>query len=545
MSLLSLSLYLIVSSHPIETMPRMPEGCVLIVGTNDMHGHLEPHRVYRDNHYAELGGLRGVSAYLSALRKWSNGRVVLLDAGDAYHGTYESNAAFGRDVIKVMNLIGYDAMALGNHEFDFGPTKRAPQDPRGHLKARLSEAEFPVLSANLAKKDRQEVNWKNLRSHMLIDIGSLKLGVIGASTIETSYTTHPRNVVGLRFGDPVEPIIELSRQLRDEGADAVILLGHMGGKCAESEDPLDITSCDSSEELPQLLNALPPGTVEVALGGHTHQVLAHYFNSVATIETGSYARNLGVVKLCKTETGSIDAEVLPPLPMCLTTFADGKCTPNGETSRVRTRFFFGEELRPQKEVLKLIGDAMKRASILSERLMGIELITPLKRVPHKDSPLGKTIASAVLEVSGADLAIQNRGGVRSDLPRGVINHRQLYTVLPFANMVSIVHLPTRDLIEMLEHMAQRRNGLLPYIAGLDVETRSGQLQILEDGRPIPSGRILKVAVNDYIAAGGENLGAFFAAKPHILIEPTSTLLFDAVADFLSVRAPLSISQDAP
>ena len=83
--------------------------------------------------------------------------------------------------------------------------------------------------------------------------------------------------------------------------------------CEDFSDPLDISSCDTSEELIQLLNRLPKGTVDVALGGHTHKVIAHYFNGVATVESGSYARNLSLVRVCKDQE-KIETEVLPPLP---------------------------------------------------------------------------------------------------------------------------------------------------------------------------------------------------------------------------------------
>ena len=76
---------------------------------------------------------------------------------------------------------------------------------------------------------------------------------------------------------------------------------------------MDISSCDTSEELIRLLNRLPRGTVDVAIGGHTHKIIAHYFNNVATVESGSYTRNLSLVRVCK-ENGKIDTEVLPPLP---------------------------------------------------------------------------------------------------------------------------------------------------------------------------------------------------------------------------------------
>ena len=108
--------------------------------------------------------------------------------------------------------------------------------------------------------------------------------MIGVSTVETSYTTHPRNVVGLKFPDPLSQIIKKSTELRSNGADVIVMTGHLGAMCKDFSDPLDISSCDTSEELIQLLNRLPKGTVDVALGGHTHKVIAHYFNGVATVE---------------------------------------------------------------------------------------------------------------------------------------------------------------------------------------------------------------------------------------------------------------------
>ena len=112
-------------------------------------------------------------------------------------------------------------------------------------------------------------------------------------------------------------------------------------------------------------------------------------------------------------------------------------------------------------------------------------------------------------------------------------------------MISILHLPARDLSEMINHMSERRNGLLPYIAGGEFKKNSGLWQQMKDGVPVPGDTLLKVAVNDYIAAGGENLGAFFKSRPEIVIKPTTVLLFDAVARFLSARAPLSAPIDAP
>ena len=532
------------SSHPIETMEPLAENCILVAGTNDIHGHLEPHRIYRGETAVEMGGLGAMSAYIASLKRWANGRLALFDGGDAYHGTYESNAAHGRDVIKLMNLMGYHGMALGNHEFDFGASVDAPDDPRGHLKERLSEADFPILSSNIAKLDQSAVQWDNLNAHTTVQIGSMKIGVIGVSTVETVYTTHPRNVVGLQFDDPRERLIRTSESLRRDGADLIVMASHVGGKCSDLSNPKDISSCDTDEELYQLLNGIPKGTIDIAIGGHTHQVLAHYFNDVATIESGSYARNISLVKACKTPE-RVETTVLPPLPLCLTTFSDGTCSPNGTESAVRTRYFFGEPLTTPSEVQEVISDALLRASKLSKRQMGINLITPLERLPHHDSPLGKTIAAAILRSSDADIAIQNRGGVRSDLPRGSINHRQLYTVLPFANRITMLEMPASDLMTMLEHMAKRRSDLLPYLAGLEVIRVDGLLQIRDGDEIIAPDRVLTVAVNDYIAAGGENLGEFFQQRPFIKQRETAVLLFDSVAGYLRDLSPDSLTQLEP
>ena len=172
--------------------------------------------------------------------------------------------------------------------------------------------------------------------------------------------------------------------------------------------------------------------------------------------------------------------------------------------------------------------------------MGIHLITPLTRLPHRDSPLGVTIAEAILSSSGAELAIQNRGGVRSDLPRGLINHRQLYSVLPFANRITLMKISVSDLRTMLEHMAKRRTNLLPYLAGYKVSRRDGRLEFFDGAQAMNDDRILTVAVNDYLAAGGENLGEFFSARPNIEKTETDILLLNAVAEYLRGLSPSSL-----
>ncbi|MBT8092110.1 MAG: bifunctional metallophosphatase/5'-nucleotidase, partial [Gammaproteobacteria bacterium] len=172
---------------------------ISIVGTNDVHGELLP--------YADRGGLVGMSGYVEALRQRraaENGAVLLIDAGDMWQGTLESNIGEGADVVEAYNIMGYTAAALGNHEFDFGPVGPAatPQqpgdDPRGALKQRIAEANFPVLAANLIDEARgKPVDWDNVQPSFMLDVQGVRIGIIGVMTRDALQTTIAANTPGL------------------------------------------------------------------------------------------------------------------------------------------------------------------------------------------------------------------------------------------------------------------------------------------------------------------------------------------------------------
>src|SRR5690349_12820187 len=156
---------------------------ITIIGTNDLHGALE-----------RLPLFAGFVANVRAAREADGGAVVLLDAGDLFQGTLESNLAEGADVVRAYNQIGYTAVAVGNHEFDFGPegpaavAKSVEDDPRGALKQRLAEAKFPFLVSNIDdEKTGARIKWKNMPPSILIEAAGTMVGIIGASTESTPY----------------------------------------------------------------------------------------------------------------------------------------------------------------------------------------------------------------------------------------------------------------------------------------------------------------------------------------------------------------------
>jgi len=187
--------------------PRRPAGpppashqsiTLSIIGTNDLHGGVLP----RDGR----GGLALLGGYLRnlrAARARDGGAVLLIDAGDMFQGTLESNLNEGAAVVAAYNALGYAAAAVGNHEFDFGPVgpvatpRTEADDPRGALKARASEARFPFLAANLLETATgRPVGWPNVRPTAIVQTAGVTVGIIGVMTREALTATTAANVRG-------------------------------------------------------------------------------------------------------------------------------------------------------------------------------------------------------------------------------------------------------------------------------------------------------------------------------------------------------------
>ncbi|HXH38247.1 MAG TPA: metallophosphatase, partial [Thermoanaerobaculia bacterium] len=210
---------------------------VFVVGTTDLHGSYDSHHDSRTA--PAFGGLPLIAGYLEVLRA-NHGRVIVVDSGDLFQGTLESNVFEGEPVVKGYNALGYDAAAVGNHEFDFGPAgpdsvARLPgQDPLGALKKNALLAKFPFLSANLTEKPTGKTpSWA--RRYTIIDANGVKIGIIGLSTPETPNVTTAANVAALAFGDPVAATVSAAKELRAAGADAIVVIAHMGGRCRNIE----------------------------------------------------------------------------------------------------------------------------------------------------------------------------------------------------------------------------------------------------------------------------------------------------------------------
>ena len=468
---------------------------ISVVGTNDLHGRLEA-----------LPLLGGYLVNLRRARARDGGGVVLVDAGDMFQGTLASNLNEGAAVVRAYNALRYDAAALGNHEFDYGPVgpaiapRAAGDDARGALKARAAEARFPFLDANLVDAaTRAPPAWPNVRPTTIVEVAGVKVGIIGVTTIATPATTLPANFVGLRV-TPLAPVVSRAAdELRRRGARVVVVAAHAGGACRDNQVPDDVTSCEAGSEIFQLARALPAGAVDVIVAGHTHDGIAHRVAGVAIIESFANGRAFGRVDLdVDVARGRVAAVRLQP-PTLVRGPGDN-LTPSYE----------GGPVGADAAVAAAIEPALAAARAARDRPVGITLDAPVTRAYKTESSLGNLFADLMRAARpGADVAITNGGAVRVDFPAGPLTYGVVYEAMPFDNRLAIVPVTGAELAEIVGRNLARSNSILS-VSGFRARARcvAGALKVTlarADGRPIAPGDRLELVTSDYLASGGDAL----------------------------------------
>lgn len=480
---------------PLEEVPSSSEPApvarpvtITVIGTNDVHGHFE-----------RLDAFAGHLEVLRAVRE-DDGGVVLVDGGDMWQGTLASNLDEGASMVRLYGLLGYDAATIGNHEFDYGPVgpratpgEDAP-DPRGALLARAAEARFPVLAANfLDAESGAPVQWPNVQPTVTRTIAGVKVGIIGTSTAETLHTTISANVRDLRMAPQAETITAHARRLRDEGAQVVLVATHAGGKCQAFDDPEDVSSCDEDEELFALARALEPGLVDVIVGGHTHQAVAHRVNGIALIESYALGHFFGRVDLVVEDGRVTSSTIHPPHRIC-----------EGPANDCAPEPYEGRAVQRVAAIAEAVAPAVEAAREQRERPLGVTLPERIGRNYQRESPLGNLLADLMLEARpGADLALLNAGGVRASFDPGPLTYGGLYETFPFDNRFATVRMRVSELRAVLAQNIQSTSGTL-IVSGIRVRARcrGAELRVeLRDrrGRVLRDDQELTVRTSDYLA----------------------------------------------
>jgi 5'-nucleotidase/UDP-sugar diphosphatase len=428
---------------------------IRILYVNDFHGFAGPYKPLGAEE--ELGGIAYLAGKADQLR--AERPSLLLAAGDMIQGNNWANLFQGKSSIEVMNAMNFDAMVVGNHEFDFG---------QAVLRQRVSEASFPVLGANVE-------GFGPLKPYTIKEVGGVRVAIIGVVTEDTTVSTHPRNVIGLKFGPPDDAVKKYLGELKGK-ADIFVVLSHIGYAAdralAESVDGID-----------------------VIVGGHSHTKLESPTKVGGTIivQAWEHAKALGVLDLT-VEDGRISGyhgrlENIKPVP-------------GGE----------------DKTVMAIVDKYRDRVDkVLDEPVGTAALDLDGENVRKKETNLGNLIADVMRKASGADAAIINGGGIRTSINKGEIRVKDVYAVLPFDNYIVAVKLTGAQIRQALEHgvsAVERGEGRFPQVSGLmftyvpSAPAGARVRQVMIGGRPLDPDAEYSVATNDFLAAGGDGYKGF-------------------------------------
>ena len=470
---------------------------ISVVGINDVHGALAAE--------GDLGGLVTLSAHVEALRqarKTDDGAVLLIDAGDMWQGTLESNLSEGAAVVEAYNAMGVAAAAIGNHEFDFGPEgpKAIPvdttDDPRGALKQRIREAKFPILTANLIDNATgQPVQWENVQASVMVEAAGIKIGIVGVMTSSALVTTIAANTTGLSIAPLAEAITREARELRVDGAALVIVAAHAGGRCEDFSDENDLSSCDINAETMRVANDLETGLVDHIIAGHHHNPIAHVVNGISITSNKSKTYSFGRVdfRIDPRDQAIVARSVFPP-----------QRNEAGPGDR-----YEGHPLVPNPEVLRIAETAEEQAEELKGRKLGVRLTESFDIDRDIESAMPNLMTEAMFASFDADIAIHNVfGGIRKGLPAGDLTYGAVYEMFPFDNIVSIHEISGADLRRIIARKVDTHRK--PGFAGMRVfvtcsDTGMHVRMLLNDGREISDEDRIRMIANDFLALGGDDI----------------------------------------
>jgi 2',3'-cyclic-nucleotide 2'-phosphodiesterase / 3'-nucleotidase / 5'-nucleotidase len=489
----------ITRAQAIAVVANMRFPTVRVLETTDFHGAILPGRERRSNR--PLGGSAVLAAWIAKLRAENPEGTVLVDGGDLFQGTMISNLAFGRPVVEQMNALGYAAAAIGNHEFDWTADT---------LSRRVQEMRFAALGANMTQaKDGKRPRW--VRADTLVTRRGVRIGILGLCYPKTPTVTLTKNVAHLRFADDSATAAGRVPALRRAGADLVIGVGHI---------PADT---DSNRRVSGDLARLARGVPGVAawFGGHSHNRVIGQVAGVPAMIAGSHGEAIAV---CDLRVDPIAHRVIDRSYRLETTYGDLVTPDSAMAARVE---------RWNTSVAAIAAEPLGRNT------------NRLTRTGGAETTVGDLVADAMRAAVGADIAMQNSGGLRADLPEGAVTRGGIYEVMPFDNTIVTMDLTGAEVRQVLEDAL--RSGRVTQVSGLRYafDSRRPEMQrvtalFATDGAVLDSARTWKVAVNNFMAGGGDEHRTLARGRN---ARDTQVLVRDAMERFVRERCAGGASLD--
>ena len=454
-----------------------------ILHTNDQHGHFMKFNPYP---VADVGGMAAQSTFVNITRaeaEKAGANVLILSAGDLNTGIPESDMLDAEPDIIAMNMIGYDAMTLGNHEFD---------KSREILMKQQELAEFPFLSANVVKKDSGE---PLVEAYVIKEYNGLKVAIFGLTLERTPTVTMPENTADIVFENVVEVAKELVPTLREE-ADIVIALTHIG---LYSEDS------NHYEDGDIYLASQVPG-IDVIVGGHTHTKLTEpkVVNGTVIVQAGAYSEYMGKLEL----TVDTEADKVTESKYELVSINGKKRIKYNDN---KYYMYLEPGYVEDRAILEKMKPSMEQASELLSQPVG-ETLVPLlgdkSESRSQETNLGNLISDGMRAKVGAEIAFQNGGGIRAGIAAGTITYRDILTVQPFGNILTTLDMTGAQVMDVLNYAASldAGAGAFLHVSGvkwtLNRQTKTADDVMVGDA-PIDLEKTYVVVTNNFMASGGD------------------------------------------
>jgi 5'-nucleotidase / UDP-sugar diphosphatase len=485
---------------------------ITVLHTDDLHGHIEPFKIKNGTYGGYARQLTLVKRYMA-----SDPNPLLLSGGDTFQGTLYFNVYQGLADLYFMNLMGYNGMAVGNHEFDLGP------EPLSRF---AKGANFPILSANIDVS--QEPLLKDLiKPHTILTVDGEKVGLIGATTPDLPTISSPGDKVKmLELFSSIENSV---KALEAEGVNKIFLLSHLG------------------YTLEQEVAAKVRG-IDLIVGGHSHTLLGEFNNPDFPPSEGPYPT------IVKNPDGN--------RTLLVAAWEWGKLL-----GRIKVHFDDNGAIQSWTDAQPIVVDSNVeedplgkwavyafakpienlRNTIIGQTVTGID--GSRETVRKGESPMANVIADSMLESgakAGAELALINGGGVRSGIDNGPITYEEAIQVQPFNNQLVILDLTGEEILRALEYgvegIPENRGQFLHVSKGssytFDLRRPKGQqvTNVIINGKPLERGKTYRTIMNSFMASGGDDNAIFRDAKGYRL--NTGTLDIDVLVEYIRKHTPI-------
>ena len=462
-----------------------------ILHINDTHGHILPYMETNKGNGEMVSGAAYLAKMIQEERSQNPDGTLLLSAGDMFQGSPVSNLFKGQPVVDVMNYLKFDAMTVGNHEFDWG------LDTFKHF---VVSSSFPYLSANI--KDDRGRYLPGVKPYIIVSRKNMKIAIIGVTTPDVLLITKPGHLKRLIVYKPEDIIPELIKRVKDEGAKVIIVLSHLG--------------LDDDQELVRHISG-----IHVVVGGHSHTALKTpiVIGDTIIVQAGYNGLFLGVLKII------IDPDT-------------GRIIQHTEERELK-EVLAGEDRPYDGEVRKIVHAYNKQIQKEYSRVVG-ETSVDLVRYHQSESNIGNLVCDAMKKAVNTDIAFLNSGAIRTSIPEGKITLEQVFTLLPFDNSLVTMKLTGRQILKILERDARMEYGIL-QVSGIKIQydlsepVGSRVKEVYIGTSPLDPNKAYTIATVDFLAVGGDKFSTFKQGKNIVY----GMALRDVFVSYLKKHSPVS------